>query len=77
MFFVSKPIAVVSPQGYERVRRVSEDDNSATPSYEDDEEEGLDEMTSREALPKEVRGPPLSCLYMLNVVSQTAICNFK
>ncbi|KAI3361824.1 hypothetical protein L3Q82_002159 [Scortum barcoo] len=40
-------------RGYERVRRVSEDDNSTTPSYEDDEEEGLDEMTSRETLPKE------------------------
>ncbi|TMS08312.1 V-type proton ATPase 116 kDa subunit a isoform 2 [Larimichthys crocea] len=40
-------------RGYERVRRVSEDDNSTTPSYEEDEEEGLDEMTSREALPKE------------------------
>lgn len=57
----------VSLQGYERVRRVSEDDNSTTPSYEDDEEEGLDEMTSREALPKEVRDPPLFCLYVLNV----------
>lgn len=43
---------------------MSEDDNSTTPSYEEDEEEGLDEMTSREALPKEVRGPPPSCLYM-------------
>uniref|UniRef100_A0A665US55 V-type proton ATPase subunit a n=1 Tax=Echeneis naucrates TaxID=173247 RepID=A0A665US55_ECHNA len=32
--------------------RVSEDDNSAAPSYEDDEEEGLDDA-SREALPKE------------------------
>lgn len=39
-------------QGYERVRRVSEDDNSITPSYEDDEEEGQEELTSREALPK-------------------------
>lgn len=50
----------VVSQGYERVRRVSEDDNSTTPSYEDDEEEGLDEMTSREALPKEVRDPPVA-----------------
>lgn len=48
---------LLSSQGYERVRRVSEDDNSTTPSYEEDEEEGLDEMTSREALPKEVRDP--------------------
>uniref|UniRef100_A0AAQ5ZQR6 V-type proton ATPase subunit a n=1 Tax=Amphiprion ocellaris TaxID=80972 RepID=A0AAQ5ZQR6_AMPOC len=44
---------VASPQGYERVRRVSEDDNSTAPSYEDDEEEGVDEVTNREALPKE------------------------
>uniref|UniRef100_A0A8C3A6K4 V-type proton ATPase subunit a n=1 Tax=Cyclopterus lumpus TaxID=8103 RepID=A0A8C3A6K4_CYCLU len=37
-------------RGYERVRRVSEDDNSTAPSYEDDvdEEEGLDEMPNRE-----------------------------
>uniref|UniRef100_A0AAQ5Z9Y6 V-type proton ATPase subunit a n=1 Tax=Amphiprion ocellaris TaxID=80972 RepID=A0AAQ5Z9Y6_AMPOC len=35
------------------VRRVSEDDNSTAPSYEDDEEEGVDEVTNREALPKE------------------------
>uniref|UniRef100_A0A7N8WYR9 V-type proton ATPase subunit a n=1 Tax=Mastacembelus armatus TaxID=205130 RepID=A0A7N8WYR9_9TELE len=48
-----KNSAVVLPQGYERVRRVSEDDNSIAPPYEDDEEEGLDEMTIREALPKE------------------------
>lgn len=47
----------MSPQGYERVRRVSEDDNSTVPSYEDDEEEGLDEITSREALPEQVRDP--------------------
>lgn len=33
---------------------MSEDDNSTAPSYEDDEEEGLDETPSREALPKEV-----------------------
>uniref|UniRef100_A0A7N8WVB9 V-type proton ATPase subunit a n=1 Tax=Mastacembelus armatus TaxID=205130 RepID=A0A7N8WVB9_9TELE len=43
-----KNSAVVLPQGYERVRRVSEDDNSIAPPYEDDEEEGLDEMTIRE-----------------------------
>lgn len=43
------------PQGYERVRRASEDDSSAATAYEDDEEEGLDEITSRDALPKEVR----------------------
>ncbi|XP_054612714.1 V-type proton ATPase 116 kDa subunit a 2 isoform X1 [Dunckerocampus dactyliophorus] len=36
-------------RGYERVRRASEDDSSAAPSYEDDEEEGLDEMTHRDA----------------------------
>lgn len=43
-------------QGYERVRRVSEDDGSAAPSYEDEEEEeGLDEVDSRESLPKQVR----------------------
>ncbi|CAI5666787.1 unnamed protein product [Oreochromis niloticus] len=41
-------------RGYERVRRVSEDDGSTAPSYDDDdEEEGLDEVTNREALPKE------------------------
>lgn len=34
---------------------MSEDDNSTAPPYEEDEEEGLDEMTSKEALPKEVR----------------------
>lgn len=44
-----------SLQGYERVRRVSEDDNSTAPSYEEDEEEGLDELTNKEALPREVR----------------------
>lgn len=37
------------------MRRASEDDSSAATPYEDDEEEGLDGMTSREALPKEVR----------------------
>lgn len=43
-------------QGYERVRRVSEDDGSAAASYEDEEEEeGLDEVDSRESLPKQVR----------------------
>lgn len=44
-------------QGYERVRRVSEDDGSAAPSYEDEEEEeeGFDEVTGRESLPKQVR----------------------
>uniref|UniRef100_A0A8C7YEY2 V-type proton ATPase subunit a n=1 Tax=Oryzias sinensis TaxID=183150 RepID=A0A8C7YEY2_9TELE len=31
-------------RGYERVRRASEDDNSITPSYDDDEEEGFDEF---------------------------------
>uniref|UniRef100_A0A8C8DSZ1 V-type proton ATPase subunit a n=1 Tax=Oryzias sinensis TaxID=183150 RepID=A0A8C8DSZ1_9TELE len=40
-------------RGYERVRRASEDDNSITPSYDDDEEEGFDEVTSREPLPKQ------------------------
>lgn len=37
---------------------MSEDD-SAAPAYDDDEdeEEALDEMPSREALPKEVRDP--------------------
>ncbi|XP_067341007.1 V-type proton ATPase 116 kDa subunit a 2 isoform X5 [Channa argus] len=40
-------------RGYERVRRVSEDDSSTAPPYEEDEEEGLDEVTSRDALPKE------------------------
>lgn len=68
---VSKNSVVASPQGYERVRRVSEDDNSTAPSYEDDEEEGLDEVISREALPKEVRDPPC----MLNVAFQAPICN--
>lgn len=48
----------LSPQGYERVRRVSEDDNSTTPSYEEDEEEGLDEVDSRETLPKQVTALP-------------------
>uniref|UniRef100_A0A7N6ABI0 V-type proton ATPase subunit a n=1 Tax=Anabas testudineus TaxID=64144 RepID=A0A7N6ABI0_ANATE len=36
--------------GYERVRRVSEDDNSTAPSYEDDEEEGLDEFDFADVL---------------------------
>ncbi len=58
--FVKNNIAVLS-QGYERVRRVSEDDNSSIPAYEDDEEEGLDEMTGREALPKEVRDLAFVC----------------
>uniref|UniRef100_A0A8C8H4C0 V-type proton ATPase subunit a n=1 Tax=Oncorhynchus tshawytscha TaxID=74940 RepID=A0A8C8H4C0_ONCTS len=41
-------------RGYERVRRVSEDDMSQAPAYDDDEEEGLDDlMTSRETQPKE------------------------
>ncbi|XP_029693324.1 V-type proton ATPase 116 kDa subunit a isoform X1 [Takifugu rubripes] len=40
-------------RGYERVRRASEDDNSTAPSYDDDEEEGLDETTRREAVPKQ------------------------
>lgn len=57
---------VVLPQGYERVRRVSEDDNSTAPSYEDDEEEGLDEVPSREALPKEVRGHQV--IYTVNML---------
>lgn len=44
-------------QGYERVRRVSEDDGSAAPSYEDEEgdEEEFDEVASRESLPKQVK----------------------
>lgn len=45
---------------------MSEDDNSTAPSYEDDEEEGLDEMPSREALPKEVRGHKV--IYTVNVL---------
>lgn len=61
--FVSKSNVVASPQGYERVRRVSEEDSSTAPPYEDDEEEGLDEVTGSEALPKQVRH--LSCV--LNV----------
>lgn len=69
--------AVVSSQGYERVRRVSEDDNSTVPSYEDDEEEGLDEITSREALPKEVRDTLISWLYMLNVAFLGAIMQLR
>uniref|UniRef100_A0A3Q3K9C8 V-type proton ATPase subunit a n=1 Tax=Monopterus albus TaxID=43700 RepID=A0A3Q3K9C8_MONAL len=40
-------------RGYERVRRVSEDDSSAAPSYEDDEEEEFDEKSGKETLPKE------------------------
>ncbi|MEQ2305446.1 hypothetical protein AMECASPLE_037866, partial [Ameca splendens] len=40
-------------RGYERVRRVSEDDGSITSIHEEDEEEGFDELTSREALPKQ------------------------
>ncbi|XP_046871019.1 V-type proton ATPase 116 kDa subunit a2 isoform X3 [Hypomesus transpacificus] len=40
-------------QGYERVRRVSEDDMSTAPAYDEDEEEGLDDlMTSRETARK-------------------------
>lgn len=70
--FVSN--AVVPPQGYERVRRASEDDNSTIPSYEDDEEEGLDEMTSKEALPKEVRDPSILPLYVKCCISR---CNMS
>lgn len=52
-FFLFFP---VSPQGYERVRRVSEDDGSIAPACEDDEEEGgVDELTSRRRPPKQVR----------------------
>ncbi|XP_061554212.1 V-type proton ATPase 116 kDa subunit a 2 [Phycodurus eques] len=40
-------------RGYERVRHASEDDSSAAPTYEDDEEEGLDEMTHRDLCPRE------------------------
>ncbi|XP_028319003.1 V-type proton ATPase 116 kDa subunit a isoform X1 [Gouania willdenowi] len=40
-------------RGYERVRRASEDDHSAAPSFEDDEEEDIDEATSRDFLPKQ------------------------
>uniref|UniRef100_A0A673XDK0 V-type proton ATPase subunit a n=1 Tax=Salmo trutta TaxID=8032 RepID=A0A673XDK0_SALTR len=41
-------------RGYERVRRVSEDDMSQAPAYADDEEEGFDDlMTSRDTQPKE------------------------
>ena len=47
--------AAVPPQGYERVRRASEDDNSTVQFYDDDEEEGPDEITRREAAPKQVR----------------------
>lgn len=61
---------VVFLQGYERVRRVSEDDNSTAPSYEDDEEEGLDEIPSREALPKEVRGRKI-----IHTVLCTCMCD--
>ncbi|XP_071220278.1 V-type proton ATPase 116 kDa subunit a 2-like isoform X3 [Salvelinus alpinus] len=43
-------------RGYERVRRVSEDDMSQAPAYADDEEEGFDDlMTSRDTQPKEVK----------------------
>lgn len=49
---------------------MSEDDNSTMPSYEDDEEEGLDEVIGREALPKEVGEPPPSCPHFLNVAFQ-------
>ncbi|XP_035627996.1 V-type proton ATPase 116 kDa subunit a 2-like isoform X1 [Oncorhynchus keta] len=43
-------------RGYERVRRVSEDDMSQAPAYADDEEEGFDDlMTSRDNQPKEVK----------------------
>lgn len=59
---------VVSPQGYERVRRVSEDDNSTPVSYEEDEEEGIDEVPSREALPKQVRDQLQSCSYDLCLI---------
>lgn len=37
------------------MRRASEDDNSTVQSYDDDEEEGLDEIARREAAPKQVR----------------------
>lgn len=49
-------LTLVSPQGYERVRRASEDDNATVQSYDDDEEEGLDEITRRDAAPKQVGG---------------------
>lgn len=61
LYLFFKITIVVLSQGYERVRRVSEDDNSSIPAYEDDEEEGLDEMTGREALPKEVRDLAFVC----------------
>ncbi|XP_033832015.1 V-type proton ATPase 116 kDa subunit a 2 isoform X2 [Periophthalmus magnuspinnatus] len=40
-------------RGYERVRRVSEDDSSAPTYDEEDEEEGTEEIFSREPLPKQ------------------------
>uniref|UniRef100_A0A8C6P4G9 V-type proton ATPase subunit a n=1 Tax=Nothobranchius furzeri TaxID=105023 RepID=A0A8C6P4G9_NOTFU len=40
-------------RGYERVRRVSEDDGSITSTCDDDEEEGVDGLTIREAPPKQ------------------------
>jgi hypothetical protein len=43
-------------QGYERVRRASEEDGAPTPQYDEDEEEGIEELPSREAAatPKQV-----------------------
>ena len=42
-------------QGYERGRRASEEDGAQTPQYDEDEEEGIEELTSREATaPKQV-----------------------
>uniref|UniRef100_A0A8C6SXM0 V-type proton ATPase subunit a n=1 Tax=Neogobius melanostomus TaxID=47308 RepID=A0A8C6SXM0_9GOBI len=40
-------------RGYERVRRVSEDDSSAPTYDEEDEEEGAEEIFSRDPLPKQ------------------------
>uniref|UniRef100_A0A6Q2YUQ0 V-type proton ATPase subunit a n=1 Tax=Esox lucius TaxID=8010 RepID=A0A6Q2YUQ0_ESOLU len=46
-------LSMVQRDGYERVRRVSEDDTSQAPAYDDDEEEGLDDlMASRDSKPK-------------------------
>lgn len=44
---------------------MSEDDGSITSIHEEDEEEGFDEVTSREAPPKQVREPMsvLLCLF--------------